>query len=59
MATITFVTIEGTERTENFENVTLAEETYKWYERNMDLMNLKQIALKTPTYFYRKTIEKR
>lgn len=59
MATITFVTINGTERTENFENVTLAEETYKWYERNMDLMNLKQIALQTPTYFYRKTIEKR
>ena len=59
MATITFVTIKGTERTENFENVTLAEETYKWYERNMDLINLKQIALQTPTYFYRKTIEKR
>ena len=59
MATITFVTIEGTERTEYFENVALAEETYKWYERNMDLMNLKQIALQTPTYFYRKTIEKR
>ena len=59
MATITILTNKGTARTEIFENVTLAEETYKWYEKNMELMNIKQIALQTPTYFYRKTIEKR
>jgi hypothetical protein len=59
MATITITTNKGTGRTENFENVALAEETYRWYEKNMELMNIKQVALQTPTYFYRKTIEKR
>ena len=59
MATITILTNKGTARIENFENVTLAEETYRWYEKNMNLMDIKQIALQTPTYFYRKTIEKR
>ena len=59
MVTITILTNKGTARIENFENVTLAEETYRWYEKNMNLMDIKQIALQTPTYFYRKTIEKR
>lgn len=41
-----------------FDNVALAESTYRWYEQNMVIMGITQIEIQTPTYFYRNTIEK-
>lgn len=59
MATITITTNKGTIINKKFENVALAECTYKYYQANMVLMNVKQIAIQTPAYFYRATIETR
>lgn len=57
MATITITTNKGTVINKKFDNVALAENTYRYYETNMTLMNIKQIAIQTPAYFYRRTIE--
>lgn len=57
MAIITIVTNRGTVINKKFENTTLAECTYKYYQANMALMNIKQVAIQTPAYFYRATIE--
>lgn len=57
MAIITIVTNRGTVIKKEFENTLLAECTYRHYQANMALMNIKQVVIQTPAYFYRATIE--